>query len=118
LTSQVYLSRTTKPLHIENLNIDRVVKNVRRVYDDGLVEPVVSGCKDSSVGTACVVCGKPVFARVNTVTGGSVMCRFHAVKARRQQCLSYRELGPINTVQTDAPRLMDVVSEDSFSEGC
>jgi hypothetical protein len=68
LTSQVNLSTTIKSLRIENLNVERAVKRVRRYS----VEKV----DDADIGSKrCAVCGKAAFALAIEQSGSRFLCK-------------------------------------------
>jgi len=76
LTSQVNLSKTIKPLHIENLNVERAVKRVRRYAVEEVEETDVV-----KVGL-CSVCGGAAFARAIEVEGSRLLCKVDFKKVR------------------------------------
>ena len=76
LTNQVNLSKTVKPLHIENLNVERAVKRVRRY-----VEEEVEETDEVKVGL-CDVCGGAAFARAIEVEGSRLLCKVDFGKVR------------------------------------
>ena len=85
LTSHVNESKTIKPLHIETLNVERVVKRVRRVD----VEVEESGERKIEV---CGVCGRSAFVEGVFPSGSQFLCRadFEKVKSRLK---GWRQLG-------------------------
>jgi hypothetical protein len=85
LTSKVNLSTTIKPLRIENLNVERAVKRVRR-YSVEKVDGIEIGSK------CCAVCGGAVFARVNEPGGVRFLCEVDFGKVR-SRLLGWKELG-------------------------
>ena len=69
LSSKVNLSQTVKPLHIENFNVERAVKRVRRYA----VEQIGEELEVSS--EVCVECGKAAYAKVIDGDGSRFLCR-------------------------------------------
>ena len=76
LTSQVNLSNTIKPLHIENFNVERAVKRVRRYAVEQIEEEL-----EVSSGV-CVVCGGKGYAKAIDGEGCRLLCRRHFDKVK------------------------------------
>lgn len=74
LTSKVNLSNTIRPLHIENLNVERAVKRVRR-YGVEVTPEVVDVGK-------CAVCGEPGYVRAIEPDGCRILCKSDFVKVK------------------------------------
>jgi hypothetical protein len=77
MEGKVNLSNTIKPLHIENLNVERVVKRVRR-YE---VEEVEEFREAAKVGV-CVVCGKTASVKGIDREGVRFLCRTDFLKVK------------------------------------